>query len=715
MQGAAMKERHVMTADRRALMWKTIAVGYWGLLAVTLHTRAALAQFSSGSTGADGPLVFYAPPPISYSTSDVGMAFDSDRQVTVLFDNATGVVSEWDGIKWLVRTLPNSPPAPRLGAAMAYDSDRHVTVLFGGQEALSSEARSDTWEYNGVSWIQRNPMTSPAARYGHAMVFDATRHRTLLTGGLDPSTGLNTADTWLWDGTTWALEQPATQLPNLVYHAMAYDAQRAVVVLPYLDGGYGGVFRTFEWNGTDWIEQHPAHVPSGPPVSFALAYDSARHRTVLFGGATPVSCGPYSCGGNTPLDNTWLWDGIDWSMAATGPARSYGHMVFDSQRGVAVLFGGIAPNYPNGIPRADTLLWDGAAWALAPLVGPDVTFDMSAKSNGVWNFTTIGVPAGVTVHFKKNAANTPVTWLATGDVNVGGEITLDGQASGADASGAPGGPGGYAGGEGGRAFSASGSYSGMGGEGPGGGPPGGSASYGTASDCPKAGATYGNRRLQPLVGGSGGGGGNSTDDADGSGGSGGGGAILIASSSAIHLTGSIHANGATNSYGFAGSGGAIRLAANRIDGAGTLSVAGGYYPYAGGCTAGAGRIRLEGFFVSPQLGNYPTALPLALTEPKPGAIRITSVAGQAVPNPPNGDTNSPDVTFTSAGGQITIALATTNIPAGTTIHVRIAPAATDVILVDSSPTNASGTATANATVPPGVGTIQASADFVPAP
>src|SRR3989304_1149591 len=40
--------------------------------------------------------------------------------------------------------------------------------------------------------------------------------------------------------------------------------------------------------------------------------------------------------------------------------------------------------------------------------------------SGVFNFTTVNVPAGVTVTFTRNATNTPVTLLATGAVTVAG-------------------------------------------------------------------------------------------------------------------------------------------------------------------------------------------------------------------------------------------------------------------------------------------------------
>ena len=72
-----------------------------------------------------------------------------------------------------------------------------------------------------------------------------------------------------------------------------------------------------------------------------------------------------------------------------------------------------------------------------------------------------------------------------------------------------------------------------------------------------------------------------------------------------------------------------------------------------------------------------------------------------------------NVTFTAAGN-ITVNLATTNIPPGTPLTVRIT-AAGQVITAQSTPTDAAGNATATVTVPGGAGTIQGFATYVPAP
>lgn len=123
---------------------------------------------------------------------------------------------------------------------------------------------------------------------------------------------------------------------------------------------------------------------------------------------------------------------------------------------------------------------------------------VSLPADGILNYTTVTIPVGVTVTFQPNAANTPVTMLATGDVLIAGVVNLDGAAGtgyGANVPpGAAGGPGGFRGGQGGAKGATNNAPSA--GQGPGGGTT--SASYG-------GGGSYGAQStfvsLLPLFGG----------------------------------------------------------------------------------------------------------------------------------------------------------------------------------------------------------------------
>ena len=78
----------------------------------------------------------------------------------------------------------------------------------------------------------------------------------------------------------------------------------------------------------------------------------------------------------------------------------------------------------------------------------NVEIDMAAHPDGIYHYTSVNIPSGVTVTFKPNAANTPVVWLVQGNCSIGGSVSLVGKAvdgsTGSD--GKTGGPGGFAGG-----------------------------------------------------------------------------------------------------------------------------------------------------------------------------------------------------------------------------------------------------------------------------
>ena len=230
----------------------------------------------------------------------------------------------------------------------------------------------------------------------------------------------------------------------------------------------------------------------------------------------------------------------------------------------------------------------------------DVVLDV--PPNGIFNFTTINIASNFKVTFRRNAANTPVYFLATGNVNIVGYIFLDGS-GGSSVTGGLGAPGGFDGGSPGSVGVPAGSGYGPG-AGRGGSPNiaidgagGGSFSTaGVSGTSTNKGGIYGNALLIPLVGGSGGGG---TTGTPGGGGGGGGGAILIASSTRIDISGQVLARGA-NGLGGAyngGSGGGIRLLAPIVAGGGLISV-----DSPTGC--GYGRIRVDAIDRSGMAFNF---------------------------------------------------------------------------------------------------------------
>jgi len=380
----------------------------------------------------------------------------------------------------------------------------------------------------------------------------------------------------------------------------------------------------------------------------------------------------------------------------------------------------------NGLVLGQTFS-SGSTGALNDL-SPTANTVVTLPPDGVLNYTTITIPAGVTVTFQRNAANTPVTLLATGDVTINGAINVNGSAGAGGAGGAmsvsaggPGGPGGFKGGNG----ALTGGVSATAGHGPGGAGAGGGGLYG---------APGGFVALVPLFGGSGGGGNSAGSPGSGPAGGGGGGAIVIASSSKVVISGSIVANGgiggftnllSSSSCGGSGSGGAIRLVAPLVTNSGSVQAIGGNI--GGNCAAaGLGKIRVEAFNTSftgsfnPVLGNgttvsiapgpvSPASNPALVALP---SLRIASVGALAAPADPVASYAQGDITLPQGTvNPVPVVVAATNMPTNASVIVRLIPqsgAATTLGGVTPAGTFLSSAATASVNFPAGtVSLVQA--------
>ncbi len=650
-------------------------------------------SIASATPGADGPLTFREIIPSGRIYVD--MAYNPTSGKIILFggynNGEVGGTWEWDGTNWKQLNPANSP-SPRRNHRMVYDAERDEILLFGGYR---NGPLNDTWVWKNGNWTEKTPAASPNPRYNHNMVYDgnAARKKVIVFGGSSAND-----ETWSWDGVNWTLLPTATKPPKYDDVGIAYDAARGEVVM------FNNQAQTWIWNGVNWVLKSPVQDPPGRGAH-RMAFDAVNNVVVLFGG--------------NGRNDTWVWNGVNWVQKNSAPqGRDNFAMVWDGTRNRVVVFGG---NTPAENPSSDTYLWNGTDWTY--FSGRTQTFDMTGRASGIWNYSTINIPTDVRVVFKKNSANTPVRWLATGDVvvngtiDVGGEDGLNSLPLGVVAQG---GAGGFAGGRGALRQDQSGSFVGGPGQGPGGGLPGTSlqtnpnlhdGKNGNYSDATLPGS-YGNVFIQPLVGGSGGGGGASSETVNGGNGGGGGGAIFIASSRDIIVNGAIEANGGElqhsgTSYGGRGSGGAILLRADRISGNGRLDA------YGGTTSLDNGRIRLEAYYRQLAGQTRPISVnsaPIANTDFNTlGVLAVTLVSGQNVVQPPSGNTLSPDVIFTAAG-PISVTVQGTGIPNGTPVKLRVT---TSENVIDVPAVNLAGNTAvfSGVNVPAGIGTIQAFAEF----
>jgi hypothetical protein len=233
--------------------------------------------------------------------SQLALAFDNTRGRTVLFggtgaterigDTETfGDTWEWDGSDW-TQVQDVGPPA-RSRHAMAFDSDRQRTVLFGGSGV--GALTGDTWEWDGTVWTQVEDV-GPPIRELHGVGYATDRKRIVLFGGSDANAALD--DTWEWDSTHWTQVQDVGP-PARLGSAISYAASNMI-----LFGGSSAVANpatlfgdTWGWDGQHWMERQDM----GPAARWlhALTFDTARDRLVLFGGTTTLA-------GDVQLGDTW--------------------------------------------------------------------------------------------------------------------------------------------------------------------------------------------------------------------------------------------------------------------------------------------------------------------------------------------------------------------------------------------------------------------------
>jgi hypothetical protein len=123
---------------------------------------------------------------------------------------------------------------------------------------------------------------------------------------------------------------------------------------------------TFEWDGQVWIKRNPATRPPAM-TEFGMVYDSDRGCTVLFGGHkyTPPD---FFNGTQVITNDLWEWDGVNWTRItppSSPPGRTLPVMCFDTARRETLMIGGnlLNPEPPDYYGGRKTLwAWNGTQW-----------------------------------------------------------------------------------------------------------------------------------------------------------------------------------------------------------------------------------------------------------------------------------------------------------------------------------------------------------------
>jgi hypothetical protein len=188
---------------------------------------------------------------------------------------------------------------------MAYNPVTETVVLFGGEGNENNDyggpVFGDTWEWNGraKTWTQQFPAASPSPRDA-PLAYDAITKTVVLFAG-DNGGGdccrIFYDDTWTWDGVTWTQQFPATSPSARTAHSIAYDNSLGqVVVFGGTSGPPEGLNDTWAWTGKTWNQLSWANQPTGLWIA-PMDFDPLSGGLVLFGGELT---------GDIVTNNTWL-------------------------------------------------------------------------------------------------------------------------------------------------------------------------------------------------------------------------------------------------------------------------------------------------------------------------------------------------------------------------------------------------------------------------
>ena len=222
------------------------------------------------------------------------MAYDEVTGTIILFGGyatATPALNDtwsWNGTTWTQLT-PATVPTGRSDGAMAYDVQTGKLVLFGGgtvSPAGVSSTLNDTWTYDGSNWAQVSITNPPAARSGVRAAYDAANNDVVIFGGIAHGATTSSSDTWLFNGTTWTQASPTSSPSPRSEYFLAYDGGLPGVVLfgGYADGT-GDMNDTWKWDPTSnaWSLATGIAAPAGRD-SGGMAFDQTTGQLVQFGG-----------------------------------------------------------------------------------------------------------------------------------------------------------------------------------------------------------------------------------------------------------------------------------------------------------------------------------------------------------------------------------------------------------------------------------------------
>ncbi len=354
-------------------------------VATTVDPVAARAGVGVGWSDVTDPS---APP-----DADAGspMAHDPVRHQIVQVTATTTWVRDSASGTWVDADPATQPTGV---SAVTFDGTLDKVLAVGGVGDGSSGGLLQSWTWDGTDWTLLTPTTAPPMRLGTTMTYDADHGETILFGGHTGPPNVfyahYLADTWAFDGTTWHEETPATSPSPRARASMVHDDARHEVVLlggfrddslnELVRGGlYGNPIETWVWDGADWAQRTPTGDAPLTRHATAAAYSPTDGLTYLFGGDYLGYRGRETIGIGQFPPETWVWDGTGWTRVKSdsGPSTTAARSAtYDSDLGTIVL-----SNRP-WTGRSEGTVWERSATATVGIPG----YWLVASDGGVFSF-----------------------------------------------------------------------------------------------------------------------------------------------------------------------------------------------------------------------------------------------------------------------------------------------------------------------------------------
>ena len=264
-----------------------------------------------------------------------------------------------------------------------------LLILIGSFSFLSYLAGSPP-AFAGTDDATHCGSSSPCARCCMGMEFDRVNSQLVLFGGTDANhSGRTLGDTWVYDlgGTNvghWTWVDPSTQTNYpCTRHStrMAYDQTNDETVMFGGDGGSDCTNAnqaqddTWTWDGSQWSPKCVSCVTDSTKpearASFGFAWDAADNYVLLFGGT--------ECSGGSPCQDTWAWGGTTWSQKCSGCSPSGGSPTEPQARSSPSMIYSSALGY---------VLLSGGAGSGSTLYDGSWDWNGSAGTNGQWSGET---------------------------------------------------------------------------------------------------------------------------------------------------------------------------------------------------------------------------------------------------------------------------------------------------------------------------------------